>query len=190
MTEELRRGALICVAVEGRLLEAESGPELRQRAVAAAADGADAVLVSHDVLGDPIVLAGGLVDTVPETWVGVRLGLAQDGRHPAMLARDMTSLDLVSGGRSILCFLPPFTDELAEAIGLCRALWRGGAVQSDGPRFPAQAPGARARPASDASPLIGLDLTTGAVVPASFGELADLLVRPTPDPGICDMERV
>ena len=190
MTGEWPSGVLTCVAVEGRFLQADNGSELREQARAAAADGADAVLVSHGALGDPIVLAAGLADCVPQTWLSVRLGLAQDGRHPAMLARDMTGLDLVSGGRSVLCFQPPFTDELAEAIRLCRALWRAGAVQSDGPRFPARAPAARARPMSEASPQIGLELVTGAEIPASFDGLTDLLVRATPDPAIYDMERV
>ncbi len=189
MTEKSRLGVLVCVAVEGHFLQAANVTELRERALRATRDGAAAVVVSQGPLGDPIVLAAGLASSVPETWLGARFALPKDGRHPAMLARDMTSLDLVTGGRSALCFEPPFTDELAEAIALCRALWRPGAVESDGPRFPAHAPATRARPLGESSPLVGLDLTTGESVPSSFNHLADLLLRPTEDPTICEMER-
>jgi alkanesulfonate monooxygenase SsuD/methylene tetrahydromethanopterin reductase-like flavin-dependent oxidoreductase (luciferase family) len=190
MTKESRLGVLVCVAVEGRFLQASTVTELRERALRATHDGAAAVLVGQGPLGDPFVLAAGLGASVPETWVGVRFALRKDARHPAMLARDMTSLDLVTGGRSALCFEPPFTDDLAEAIALCRALWRPGVVESEGPTYPAQTPATRARPLSESSPLVGLDLTTGESVPSSFSHIADLLLHPTHDPMITEMERL
>ncbi len=190
MTEEPCPGVLVCVAVEGHFLQADTVRELREQAFNAMAAGAAGVFVSQGALGDPVVVAAGLSTSVPETLLGVRVELAEDGRHPAMLARDLTSLDLVSGGRSVLCFEPPFTDELAEAIALCRSLWHEGVVASEGPRFPAHAPAPRAKPRSGASPLVALDLTSGDPVPPSLRGLVDLLLHPTPNPRVCKMERV
>ena len=119
--------------MDGRFLQAGDVAGLRAQAVSAEAQGAGVLFVSEGPLGDPIVLAAGLGPSVPRVLLGARLGLAPDGRHPALLARDMTSLDLVCGGRSVLCFTPPFDDRLAEAITLCRAMWQDGEVASDGP---------------------------------------------------------
>lgn len=199
MTLEIRPGVLVCDAVEGRFLQAGTVAELREQAHGAQSSGAAAVFVSQDPLGDPIVLAAGLAETVPEVHIGVRIGLDEDGRHPAMLARDLTSLDLVCQGRSVVCFEPPFTELLAEAIALCRALWREGAVASHGPHFPAQAPASRAKPAGRDTPLVGLDLTGGdpsASAPDALGslpdfvDLVDLVLRPGSDPMVCQVERV
>ena len=129
-------GALVCVAVDARFLQAGDMAGLRTEAVRAAADGAQVLFVSPGDLGDPFVLAAGLAPRVPGVLLGVRLGLAEDGRHPAMLAREVTSLDLVCGGRSVLCFGPPFDDQLAEAIALCRAMWREGEADERGPALP------------------------------------------------------
>jgi hypothetical protein len=196
MTWETRLGVLVCDAVEGHFLRADTMAELRAQALRAQAGRAAAVFVSQGPLGDPIVLAAGLADLVPEVQLGVHIGLAEDGRHPAMLARDLTSLDLVCQGRSVLCFQPPFTEPLAEAITLCRALWHVGAVASGAPHFPAQAPASRARPSSEETPLVGLDLTEGDASPSSPGvpsdliDLVDLVLRSTPDPTVCRMEPV
>ncbi len=147
--------------------------------------------MSEGSLGDPIVLAAGLSSSVPGLLLGARLGLASDGRHPALLARDMTSLDLVCGGRSVLCFTPPFDDRLAEAITLCRAMWRDGEAASGGPYFPVSGAVNRPRPAGAGSPLIALDLTAPAAErpEASYGA-ADLLLHPTDEPTVCLVERV
>jgi hypothetical protein len=190
MTGESCPSVLVCVAVEGHFLQGDTVRELREQAFNAMAAGAAGVFVSQGAIGDPVVVAAGLSTSVPDALLGVRIELARDGRHPAMLARDLTSLDLVSDGRSVLCFEPPFTEELAEAIALCRALWREGVVASEGPRFPAHAPVTRARPLHEAGPLVALDLTSGDSVPPSFRGLADLLLHPTPDPLVCKMERV
>jgi alkanesulfonate monooxygenase SsuD/methylene tetrahydromethanopterin reductase-like flavin-dependent oxidoreductase (luciferase family) len=182
-------------------LEAESTAALQAQARAAQATGAAAVFVARGSLGDPVVLAAGIADAAPELEVGVRIALADDGRHPAMLARDLTSLDLVCAGRSVVCFVPPFTEDLPEAIRLCRALWGQGAVSSEGPAFPAQAPVNRARPATASTPRVALDLTApDAPSPADAGgpsrlvgfdelvELVDIVLRPTGMPDVCQME--
>jgi alkanesulfonate monooxygenase SsuD/methylene tetrahydromethanopterin reductase-like flavin-dependent oxidoreductase (luciferase family) len=177
--------------VEGRFLQADDVAGLREEAVRADAQGAAAVFVSAGPLGDPIVLAAGLHDTVPEMLLGARITLsAAEERHPAMLARDMASLDLVCGGRSVLCFSPPFTDELAEAISLCRALWGAGELATDGPAFPVRAAANRTRPAGEGSPLVALDLTGGDELPTALAAGAvDLVLRPTADSAVCRLER-
>ena len=151
-------GVLTCVAVEGRLLQADDAAGLRDEAVRAGAEGCGVVLLGEGPLGDPVVLAAGLSPSVPEILLGVRLTLSPAGRHPAVIARELTSLDLVCGGRSVLCFTPPFDDRLAEAIALCRAMWRDGEASSDGPHFPVAAAVNRPGPAGPGSPKLALDL--------------------------------
>jgi hypothetical protein len=96
-----------------------------------------------------------------------------------MLAREATSLDLVCEGRTVLCFLPPFDDGLAEAIALCRALWRDGVAEHGGPEYPVAGAVNRPRP-QGRGPRVGLDLTeAGAAPPVGIVTAADLLLRPT-----------
>lgn len=183
--------ALTCLAVNARFLEAGDLAGLRAEATRAAAEGAAAVFLRESPLGDPIVLAAGLGPVVPRLLLGARITLTPAGRHPAMLARDATSLDLVCGGRSVLCFAPPFTGDLPEAIALCRALWREGEVVSEGPRFPVHAAANRARPAAAGSPLVALDLTAAGELPPFLAGAADLLLRPGNGPAaVCRLEPV
>ena len=186
--------ALTCLAVEARFLGAGDVAGLRAEAARAQAQGAAAVFVSDGPLGDPFVVAAGLAPVLPEVLLGARTGLTAEGRHPAMLAREVTSLDLVCGGRSVLCFVPPFSDALPEAIELCRAMWRPGEVVSDGPSFPVHAAASRPRPVGAGSPRIALDLTAGDEVPACLAAAADLLLRPIAGAvgaaGACRLERV
>jgi alkanesulfonate monooxygenase SsuD/methylene tetrahydromethanopterin reductase-like flavin-dependent oxidoreductase (luciferase family) len=191
--------------VEGRLLQADDAAGLLGQALDAEAGGAGAVLVAEGPLGDPFVLAAGVSQVVPRILVGVRVTLSPAGRHPTLLARDATSLDLVCGGRSILCFAPPFADagSLAEAAALCRAMWRDGEAVSAGPRYPVPGAVNRPRPASDASPLLALDLTETSGNGGGHGHghgdeedpllaavAPDLVLRPTGRPGVSRLERV
>lgn len=164
-------------------------PTLRDVAVGAEASGAAALIVGDGPLGDPVVLAAGLASWVHRALLGVRTSLTS-GRHPAVLARELTSLDLVCGARALLCVVPPFDDHdaVAEAIALCRALWREG-VADGGERFPVARAVNRPRPASDHSPLVALDLTAGADASPVLLGVADLILRPTPDRTLCRMER-
>ena len=185
--------ALTCLAVEARFLGAGDVAGLRAEAARAQAQGAAAVFVSDGPLGDPFVVAAGLAPVLPEALLGARTRLTPEGRHPAMLAREVTSLDLVCGGRSVLCFVPPFSDVLPEAIELCRAMWRPGEVVSDGPSFPVHAAASRPRPAGVGSPRIALDLTAGDQLPSFLAGTADLLLRPIAGgsgaSGECRLER-
>jgi hypothetical protein len=176
--------------VEARFIQADDGPGLRAEAVRAEAQGAAAVFLGSGPLGDPVVLAAGLGDLVPGLLLGARIDLPADGRHPAMLARDVTSLDLVCGGRSVLCFAPPFTGELAEAISLCRAMWRAGDVVRAGPNFAVHVAPNRALPAREGSPRIALDLTAGDGPPDDVAGRVDFLLYPTAVPAVCRLEKV
>ena len=164
---------------------------LRQQAARAVAQGAGAVFLTGGPQGDPVVLAAGLAPLVPDVLLGARIELGPEERHPAMLARDLTSLDLACGGRSVLCFAPPFTEPLAEAAILCRALWQAGEVVSEGPCFPVQAAANRTRPAGEGSPLIAFDLTAGEPLPTFLAAVGDLVLRPVPgSPDACRLERL
>ena len=177
--------------MNGRFLQGADVAGLRSEATHAAEQGAVAVFLSQGPVGDPIVLAAGLSSSVPGVLLGVRMELGPSERHPAVLARDVTSLDLVCGGRSVLCFAPPFDEALAEAVLLCRALWRAGELDSRGPHFPVRAATNRARPAGDQSPLIAFDLTAGDKLPATVAGAADLLLRAAADaPDVCRLEWV
>lgn len=175
--------------VEGRILQAQDVGRLRDEAARAESEGCEAVFVRGGVLGDPVVLAAALSPAVSRVLLGVCLTLAPEGRHPALVARDLTALDLVSGGRSVLCLAPPFDDALGEAVALCRALWRQGEVTSDGPCYPVRGAVNRPRPAGAGSPLVAVDLTGGDVPPQSLVAAADLLLRPTDDAAVCRLER-
>jgi alkanesulfonate monooxygenase SsuD/methylene tetrahydromethanopterin reductase-like flavin-dependent oxidoreductase (luciferase family) len=176
--------------VEGRFLQAVDLADLRRQATRAAGEGAAAVFLRSGPLGDPIVLAAGLATLVPDLLLGARIELGPEERHPAMLARDLTSLDRACGGRSVLCFAPPFTEQLAEAALLCRALWEAGEVVDDGPHFPVRAAVNRARPAGDRSPLIAFDLTAGDELPDYLVGAGDLRLRAVAGtPETCRMEQ-
>ena len=86
---------------------------------------------------------------------------------------------------------PPFTEQLAEAISVCRALWRSGEARNDGPHFPVRAAANRSRPVGGGSPLVALDLTAGDQVPAFLVGAPDLLLRSAShDPAECRLERM
>ena len=182
---------LTCLAVEGWFLKGDDVVGMQERAVAAHAAGAGALIVRDGLAGDPLVLAGALACTVPQGLLGVRVGLdGGDSRHPAVLARDMTSLDLLCNGRSLLCFAPPFGPAQAEAIALCREMWTAGMAQSAGPIYPVPAAVNRPKPAAPNSPRLALDLTAGEDAPDPvLTEAVDYLLRPGRAPDVCVLER-
>jgi alkanesulfonate monooxygenase SsuD/methylene tetrahydromethanopterin reductase-like flavin-dependent oxidoreductase (luciferase family) len=174
-------GAVSCLAVDGRplrFLQAEDLAALRAEAVRAKEEGIGALLVAGGPLGDPFVLLAGLSDAVPGLTLVARVVLGEDGRHPTLLAREATSLDLVDGGRTVLCFGPPFGSGLDEAIGICRAMWQEGAGTSEGPVYPVANAVNRPGPARAGSPLIALDLTEPGARDEAGGTaaLADMVV--------------
>jgi alkanesulfonate monooxygenase SsuD/methylene tetrahydromethanopterin reductase-like flavin-dependent oxidoreductase (luciferase family) len=184
---------LTCLAVDGWFLTGDDMVALREAAGAAEAAGAGALIVREGLAGDPLVLAGALASTASEALLGVCVGLDDraegERRHPTVLARDMTALDLLCNGRSLLCFAPPFGPAHLEAVALCRAMWRTGWAESAGPIFPV--PGAlnRPRPTGASSPRLALDLTGGEVVAPELAETVDYLLRPGGDGDRFVMER-
>jgi alkanesulfonate monooxygenase SsuD/methylene tetrahydromethanopterin reductase-like flavin-dependent oxidoreductase (luciferase family) len=161
-----------------RFLEAKDVASLRADAVRATEEGITAVMLGPGPLGDPFVLLAGLNDAVPGLTLAARIVLGEDGRHPTLLAREATSLDLVDGGRTMLCFGPPFGEGLDEAIGICRAMWREGTATSEGPVYPVADALNRPGPAGEGSPLIALDLTGPGARDEAGGSaaLADMVV--------------
>lgn len=181
-------GAVSCLAVDGRplrFLQAKDLATLRAEAVRAKGEGIEAVLVAGGPLGDPFVLLAGLGDAVPGVTLAARVALGEDGRHPTLLAREATSLDLVDGGRTVLCFGPPFGEGLDEAIRICRAMWRDGTATSEGPVYPVPGAVNRPGPVGEGSPLIALDLTEPGARDEAGGSaaLADMVVVRDPAGG-------
>jgi alkanesulfonate monooxygenase SsuD/methylene tetrahydromethanopterin reductase-like flavin-dependent oxidoreductase (luciferase family) len=181
---------LTCLAVEGWFLPGDDVVGMRERAVAAEDEGVGALIVREGPAGDPLVLVGALASTVSQGLLGVCVGLdGTERRHPTVLARDMTSLDLLCKGRSLLCFAPPFGPAHLEAIALCRQMWEAGTAASEGPIYPVPGAVNRPRPAAEHSPRLALDLTTaGGAVPRGLTEAVDYLLRPGPGPDVCLLE--
>jgi alkanesulfonate monooxygenase SsuD/methylene tetrahydromethanopterin reductase-like flavin-dependent oxidoreductase (luciferase family) len=168
---------------------------MRERASSAEAARAGALFVREGPGGDPLVFAGALSSDVSESLLGVCVGLGGgegwERRHPTVLARDMTSLDLLCNGRSLLCFTPPFGSAHLEAIALCREMWRAGKAESAGPIYPVPGAVNRPRPAGESSPRLALDLTAGEPeVPPELAEVVDYLLRPGRAHDVCVMERL
>jgi alkanesulfonate monooxygenase SsuD/methylene tetrahydromethanopterin reductase-like flavin-dependent oxidoreductase (luciferase family) len=161
-----------------RFLQAKDVAGLRAEAMQAMEEGIEAVLLGRGPMGDPFVLLAGLSDHVPSLTLAARVVLGEDGRHPTLLAREATSLDLVDGGRTVLCLGPPFGKGLDEVIGICRAMWREGTAKSEGPVYPVADALNRPGPAGEGSPLIALDLTGPGARDEAGGSaaLADMVV--------------
>jgi alkanesulfonate monooxygenase SsuD/methylene tetrahydromethanopterin reductase-like flavin-dependent oxidoreductase (luciferase family) len=184
--------------VQGRFLREPTVERLVAAATRAAADGIDAVFLTNGPLGDAITLAASLATISPKLLLGIRVNLAMEPHpHPTVLARDMTTLDLICGGRSLLAFTPPFADAgvVIEAIALCRAMWREGIATSDGPHYPVASAINRPRPAQPGGPRVALDATNDAAptqLTAALLAAADILLVPggspspllTPPPGL------
>ena len=169
----------MCDAVEGVFLREPDLGALMVAAEQARSDGKDAVFLADGLLGDAVVLAAGLATRSPGILLGIRVNLGnQPHRHPTVLAREMTTLDHVCEGRSIVAFRGPFTDAVGEAITLCRHMWRDGVAASDGPYYPVAGAINRPRPMRPGGPLVALDMTGGAVAAPSFLAACDLVLVP------------
>jgi hypothetical protein len=170
---------VVCDAVEGVFLCEPDLGALMVAADRARADGKDAVFLSDGPLGDAIVLAAGLATGTPGILFGIRISLAnQPHRHPTVLAREMTTLDHVCGGRSVLAFGAPFSEATSEAISLCRAMWRDGVAAGEGPYYPVAGAINNPRPKREGGPLVALDLADGSVPDSGLLALCDLVLVP------------
>jgi len=177
----------VCDGVEGIFLDQLELDALVAGAARARHRGIDAVFLADGPLGDAIVLSAGLAALTPDLRFGVRYALGpRPHRHPTILAREMTTLDHVSGGRVLLAFLGPFTDATTEAIVLCREMWSLGIGVSEGPHFPAVGAINRPLPRTPDGPPVALDLTDGSVPAEAHLRVCDLVLVPVggapPDP--------
>src|SRR5580698_2516560 len=156
---------------------------LRTDATAAEAHGFDALIIRDGALGDAVTLAAAIAACTTTILIGVRVELESHAhRHPTVLARDMTTLDLLSHGRSVLSFGAPFIQDTVEAATLCRDMWRNGVAASEGPTYPVAGAINRPAPYSSQSPRIALDLTAGHEPTHELLALADLVLVPVSGP--------
>jgi alkanesulfonate monooxygenase SsuD/methylene tetrahydromethanopterin reductase-like flavin-dependent oxidoreductase (luciferase family) len=191
---------LTCDAVEGRFLQAADVPALLEACWAAHTAGAEAVILADSPLGDAVTLAAALGTSIrrsaPDLLLGVQADLSLSAadlrRHPTVLARDITALDQVWGGKTALVLTGPLDDDaVLEAARLCHAMWRQGIAQSDGPQYPVPDAVNRPAPLTQDSPVIVLDLTNGDTAPPSeLLELADFVLRPADGSDACTVEAV
>ncbi len=84
--------------------------------------GLDTVWLPEDPRYDPFPLMGAIAQATSSIGLGIIAFLAT-GRHPAILARELTALDVVSNGRSLLMMIDEEPERLGEAAGICRALF-------------------------------------------------------------------
>lgn len=107
--------------------------EWREAAAAAEGAGFDSVWLAPGGC-DPCTLAGALAAVTGSITLGVVSSVGPEDRNPSVLARDLTGLDVLSGGRAaVLLEADPAT--AAEAVAVCRLLFAGVEADFDGARF-------------------------------------------------------
>jgi hypothetical protein len=136
----------------------------RSMAVTAEQHGAGAVWIA-DGGCDPCTLAGGLVPATDHAILGVVCELA-GGRHPAVLARDVTALDVTSGGRAGV-LLDGTASEIEEAVTICRALFAGRSLQFTGQHYDVDGAVNRPVPIRPGGPVLLMQPSTTAPSAAS-----------------------
>lgn len=155
---------------------------------------------------DACTLAAGLAARVDDALIGV-VSPVPSGRHPSVLARDVTTLDVLSGGRAAVRLqwdAPAPTDRavasehLADAVAVCAAMLRGGDPTYDGRHFhvsgalnrpaPRQAGGppvlVAAPPEITAGLLAGRRPSTAVAQARSMAVLADAVVCGSDPPSV------
>ena len=173
----------MCDVVEGLFLDELAVPALRAAAVRADGSGVGAVFVADGPLGDAVVLAAALGAWTTRVLLGVRVSLGSRAhRHPTMLAREMTTLDIVVGARSVLAFMVPLTEAVSEAIILCKEMWSTGVAAGEGPHYPVAGAINRPGPRRPGGPPIALDLTSGVVPAPELLDLCDIVLLPAGRP--------
>jgi hypothetical protein len=181
--------------MEGLFLSDVDIDTLQASALQALDDGVGVVFLTDGPLGDAIVLAAGLAARmateplarpavgVPDLFFGVRQRLGPvPHRHPTVLAREMTTLDHVTGGQAMLAFMGPFSPSVsaatAEAVALCRDMWRKGIGVSGGPQYPAAGAVNRPLPQRPGGPPIAFDLTDGSAPDRALLGACDFVLVP------------
>jgi alkanesulfonate monooxygenase SsuD/methylene tetrahydromethanopterin reductase-like flavin-dependent oxidoreductase (luciferase family) len=122
---------------------------------------------------DPCTLAGSLVPDTTSILLGVVSGCAPTDRHPSVLARDATALDVLSGGRAAVLLTGDDVDRLAEAADVCRLLFTEDSPSYRGRHFVLGGAANRPPPVQAGGPPIAVAPGGGAVA----GEVGNALSR-------------
>jgi alkanesulfonate monooxygenase SsuD/methylene tetrahydromethanopterin reductase-like flavin-dependent oxidoreductase (luciferase family) len=124
----LRFGLELPPLPAGRAGEERGSTSVTDAALAAEQAGIGALwLVESFPVGlDPVPLAGALAAVTGSIGIGLRLRPGH-GRHPSVVARDATTLDLLSHGRALVALMedgagPLDLERLGEAVALVRRL--------------------------------------------------------------------
>jgi alkanesulfonate monooxygenase SsuD/methylene tetrahydromethanopterin reductase-like flavin-dependent oxidoreductase (luciferase family) len=109
---------------------------------------------------DPVPLAGSLARVTTRLGVGIVIRPSL-GRHPSLVARDITTLDLLSGGRAAVALVeddggPLDLERLGEAVSLLRLLLRTEGVTTSGRFYEVAGLTTRPRPAHAEGPPIAV----------------------------------
>jgi hypothetical protein len=152
--------------VEGRFLNESSVAGLRSAVTSAIDDGISAVFIGDGPLGDAVALAAAIGTWSTEILIGVRLGYGAPHRAATLVAREMSTLDQIAGGRTLVVLAAPFSDDLPDVVALWRAMWIDG--QSDIVNRPL--------PRRHGGPPIALDLTNGVTAPPTALAACDLIL--------------
>ena len=130
----------------------------RWTAAAAAAEEAGFGGLWTDGVVDPCALAGGLVPATSSAFLGVVSGVGETDRNPSVLARDVTALDVLSGGRAAVLLVAGDGDRLAEAVRVCRLLFTEDRPDFTGRHFQLQGAANRPPPLRPGGPLVVAEL--------------------------------
>jgi hypothetical protein len=156
--------------VDGRFLNESSTPALRVAVRQAEQDGIDAVFLADGPLGDALTMAAAISTWSSTLLLGVRVSFGPEARQASLLARELTTLDLLAQGRAIVVL----EDSQPDLVTLWRDMWRNAGAESGAINRPA--------PHRPGGPLIALDLTRrSAPDPALLVECDLALVAPDAD---------
>jgi alkanesulfonate monooxygenase SsuD/methylene tetrahydromethanopterin reductase-like flavin-dependent oxidoreductase (luciferase family) len=124
---------------------------------------------------DPCVLAGGVVPLAASLTLGVVSGIGAGDRNPSVLARDVTTLDVLSSGRSAVLLQLDAGEapgkvvgmgewgRLLEAAAVCRLLFTEEAPVYAGQHFTLAGAANRPRPVRPGGPPVLVQVPTGVV---------------------------
>lgn len=142
----------------------------RAVAVAVEASRAGAVWIAAGE-DDPCTLAASLVPLTTSVLLGVVTGCAATDRHPSVLARDATALDVLSGGRAAVLLTGDDVGRLAEAVDVCRLLFTEDSPSYRGRHFVLEGAANRPPPVRAGGPPIAVAPGEG----AAAGEVGEAL---------------
>jgi alkanesulfonate monooxygenase SsuD/methylene tetrahydromethanopterin reductase-like flavin-dependent oxidoreductase (luciferase family) len=107
---------------------------------------------------DPMPLAGSLAGCTSRIGIGIVVRPSR-GRHPSVVARDVTTIDMLTGGRAAVALVedgrrPLDVDRLAEATAIVHALLTEEEVSIAGRFYEVAELTTRPRPVHDRGPLV------------------------------------